>query len=463
MRAEIIRQQFQHGQLDACALAALFARGEITPLAFTEACLAAAQRASAIFITLTPERAREEAAAATLRWQCGAPLSVFDGVPVAWKDLFDVAHTRTTAGSALRQHAPFAGVDAPLVARAARAGMVTLGKTNLSEFAFSGLGLNPTFGTPWLRTPAGSERAPGGSSSGAARAIAEGLVCIALGTDTGGSVRIPAAFSGVVGYRASRGRYEDGGVFPLAASLDTLGPLCRSVRDAQTLDAILCGSAEPPLGAPHFVADTALLDQCDAPVRENGYRALAQLEAAGFRIAYRAVKAMHNALAWIADNGWPGAVEAFQLHADALASPQAEKMDPFVRQRLIDSGRLSPTVLSTFLQHRMQWQRALANELAGAVLITPTVAHTAPLLSPLHDAETFAQTNRATLRLTMPGSLLDMPGVALPSGGADTGLFTSLLFSLPSGEDARLLAAANAAAAVLMPGNPAQCDSVTQP
>lgn len=462
MRAEIVRQQLQHGQLDACAIAALFARGEITPLAFTDACLAAAQRASAIFITLTPERAREEAAAATRRWQRGAPLSAFDGIPVAWKDLFDVAHTRTTAGSALRQHAPLAHQDAPLVARAAQAGMVTLGKTNLSEFAFSGLGLNPTFGTPRLRTADGSEHAPGGSSSGAARAIAEGLVCVALGTDTGGSIRIPAAFSGVVGYRASRGRYDDRGVFPLAASLDTLGPLCRSVRDAQTLDAIWCGP-NAAFAPPHFVADTVLLDQCEAPVRENGYFALAQLEAAGFRVSYRAVTAMHSALAWIADNGWPGAVEAFQLHADVLASPQAEKMDPLVRQRLLDSGRLSPEVLSTFLQHRMQWQHALADELAGAVLITPTVAHTAPLLSPLQDAATFAQTNRATLRLTMPGSLLDMPGVALPSGGAETGLFTSLLLSLPSGEDARLLAAANAAAAVLMPGNPAQRDFVTQP
>ena len=242
MNANTIRLQFQRGQIDACAIAALFARGQLSPLAFTEACLTAAKETQGIFITLTPERARQEAAASTQRWREGAPLSPLDGIPVCWKDLFDIAGTRTTAGSATRLDAPLATHDAGMVARLTQAGMVTIGKTNLSEFAFSGLGINPTFTTPALLATDGEEHVPGGSSSGAARAVAQGVACIAIGTDTAGSVRIPAAFSGVIGFRASRHRYDASGVFPLAASLDTLGPLCRSVRDAYALDVILCGS-----------------------------------------------------------------------------------------------------------------------------------------------------------------------------------------------------------------------------
>ena len=204
MNAETIRQQFQQGKIDACGIAALFAQQQLTPLAFTECCIAAAQQSQGIFISLTAERARQEAAAATARWQQGAPLSALDGIPVAWKDLFDIADTRTTAGSATRNQVPPARADAALVTTLSQAGMVTLGKTNLSEFAFSGLGINAAFGTPLILSESGSQHVPGGSSSGSACAVAQGLACFALGTDTAGSVWIPAAFSGIIGYRASR-------------------------------------------------------------------------------------------------------------------------------------------------------------------------------------------------------------------------------------------------------------------
>lgn len=454
MNAETLRQQFQQGLIDACDIAALFAQQQLTPLAFTECCIAAAQQSEGIFISLTVERARREAAAATLRWQQGTPLSPLDGIPVAWKDLFDMAETRTTAGSATRDAVENAAVDANLVTRLTQAGMVNLGKTNLSEFAFSGLGINAAFGTPLLTSRRGQAHVPGGSSSGSARAVAEGLACFALGTDTAGSVRIPAAFSGITGYRASRKRYDDSGVFPLAASLDTLGPLCRSVRDARALDSILCGETEDGAAVPYFLADTSRFDRADPAVREYGYRALERLEAAGYRVERRPVQAFHHALSWIAEQGWPGAVEAYRLHAAVLKSAAAEKMDPFIRIRLEASGQLSPTVLDEFLRQRAGWQRDLARELAGAVLIAPTVAHTAPLFAPLHDAAAFAHTNSATLRLTMPGSFLDMPGIALPSGQTDDGLFTSLLLSLPTGEDRRLLMAASQVASTVFSPQP---------
>ena len=458
MKAENIRQQFKHGQLDAGDIAKLFAHGEITPLAFTEACLAAAQQTRGIFITLTPERARQEASEATLRWQQGIPRSDLDGLPVVWKDLFDVANTPTTAGSATREDIAPAKADAALVYSLTQAGLITLGKTNLSEFAFSGVGINPAFGTAVLSSRHGTEHVPGGSSSGSARAVAEGLACYAFGTDTAGSVRIPAAFNGIIGYRASRLRYSDEGVFPLATSLDTLGPLCRSVRDAQALDKILCKAQETHFVKPVFIADTSLFDAAEGPVRENGYRCLEQLESGGFRVDRRPVAAFHAALAWIAEHGWPGAVEAFQLHAALLASAAAKKMDPFIRMRLTASAGISPSVLAHFLRERPAWQQAISDELAGAVLITPTVNHTAPLFSALNDPAEFTRINSATLRLTMPGSLLDMPGIALPGGTATNGLFTSLTLSLPRGEDCRLLMAARSAADVLAQGNQTRAD-----
>ena len=465
MNAENIRYQFQLGQLDACDIAALFCQGSLTPSAFIEVCLAAAERSSNIFITLTHERAREEAAASTLRWRQGRPLSALDGIPVVWKDLFDLAGTRTTAGSATRLQVPEASEDAGMVIRLTQAGMVNMGKTNLSEFAFSGLGINPLFGTPVVCSRRSTEHVPGGSSSGSACAVSAGLACFAIGTDTAGSIRIPAAFNGVIGYRASRHRYTDSGVFPLAASLDTLGPLCRSVRDARELDVILCGTTDEAFSTPRFIADPVLLDSADAAVREKGYRCLALLAASGFTVDFRPVHSFHRALAWIAEHGWPGAIEAFRLHADLLNSPAAEKMDPFIRRRLEDSGQLSPSLLDDFLQQRTAWQCAMAAELDGAILVTPTVAHVAPLYQPLiADATAFAKTNIATLRLTMPGSLLDMPGVAFPAGTDTDALYTSLLFSLPAGEDRRLLMAASAVANVLAPRRAAGADfSAVQP
>ena len=159
-----------------------------------------------IFITVTAGRALQEALASRERHRLGAPLGPLDGVPIAWKDLIDVAGAPTTAGSDLHRDNLPADQDAPIVANAAAAGMVTLGKVNLTEFAYSGLGLNPHFGTPTLPHDLKTPRSPGGSSSGSATAVSWGLAPCAIGSDTGGSVRIPAAFNGLVGYKSSEGR-----------------------------------------------------------------------------------------------------------------------------------------------------------------------------------------------------------------------------------------------------------------
>ena len=432
---------------DATSMAEDFASGRNDPVQALEQALEKASKVPAVFISLTAERARREAEAAAARWRAGQPLSVFDGVPLAWKDLFDVAGSITTAGAAYRRHAPAALLDAPSVGLLCRAGMVSVGKTNLSELAYSGLGLNPHFGTPHNPLGADQPRIPGGSSSGSAVAVAANIVPIAMGTDTAGSIRIPAALNGVVGYRSSSRRYSRDGVFPLARTLDSLGPLTRSVRDALAIDDVLHGRAHThrarSLKGQRFVLEHAVLADIEPAVRNNLLRAVEQLKAQGALIEERESPTFQATLDLIKHQGWLGSFEAFALHEALLDSADAEQLDPRVRRRLEAARLLPASQLIALTDARLRLQQQLVDELDGAILITPTVAHVAPALAPLEaDDDLFVHTNLATLRLTMPGSLLDMPGVSLPSGRDAQGLPTGLLLSAPSGEDARLLRAA---------------------
>ncbi|PMY34763.1 amidase [Pseudomonas chlororaphis subsp. aurantiaca] len=443
---------------DATALAEAFALGRTDPVQVLEQALELAEATPHVFISLCPARARREAEAAAARWRDGQPLSLFDGVPLAWKDLFDVAGTITTAAAQVRRDAPPANVDAPSVRQLCRAGLVSLGKTNLSEFAYSGLGLNPHFGTPINPHSDAQPRIPGGSSAGSAVAVAAGIVPIAMGTDTAGSIRIPAAFNGLVGYRATSRRYDRDGVFPLAHSLDSLGPLTRSVRDAWVVDGLLRGG-DPrqlplprPLAGQRFWVDLQVLDDrhTEVAVRANLLVAIERLQLAGAVVVQRPLHGLQVTLQLIQEQGWLGAAEAFALHQPLLDSEYAEQLDPRVRRRLENARQMPASQLLRLYEARRQLQQQVQDELDGALLITPTVAHVAPPLAPLeNDDELFARTNLATLRLTMPGSFLDMPGVALPSGRDAQGLPTGLLLSLPQGEDTQLLATALAVEAAL--------------
>ncbi|WP_338510186.1 amidase [Pseudomonas poae] len=436
---------------DATSMAEDFASGRNDPVQALEQALEKAAHSPSVFISLSAERARREAEAAAARWRAGQPLSRLDGVPLAWKDLFDVAGSVTTAGAAYRRHAPAALLDAPMVGLLCRAGMVSLGKTNLSELAYSGLGLNPHFGTPHNPHGLDQARIPGGSSSGSGVAVAAGIVPIAMGTDTAGSIRIPAALNGVVGYRSSSRRYSRDGVFPLAHTLDSLGPLTRSVRDALTLDDILHGRTQQH-DARSLKGQRFVLAQQDVEpaVGNNLLRAVEQLKARGALIEERECPTFQAALNLIKHYGWLGAFEAFALHQALLDSPDAEQLDPRVRRRLEAARALPASQLIHLTDARRQLQQQLLDDLDGAILITPTVAHVAPPLAALEaDEALFVDTNLATLRLTMPGSLLDMPGVNLPSGRDARGLPTGLLLNAPSGEDARLLRAALSVECVL--------------
>ena len=311
----------------AAGIALAYRSGEARPVELTECVLEriAKSRGDNVFITVSAARARAEAKKAQGRYEVGAPLSPLDGVPIAWKDLFDVAGTPTTAGSKLLGGGPAKSVDHSAVANATAAGMVSVGKLNMSELAYSGLGLNPHYGTPVNPNDRKTLRSPGGSSSGSGAAVAARLVPCAIGSDTGGSVRIPAAFNGVVGYKTSTGRIASSGLVPLAATYDTIGPLARSVEDCVLLDMVLRGAVTTPVHRSELSSLTVLvprnvvLDDVDEAVAANFERSLRALSDAGVSVRRARVEALDEILEMNAAYGTLTAAEARAVAARDLA------------------------------------------------------------------------------------------------------------------------------------------------
>jgi aspartyl-tRNA(Asn)/glutamyl-tRNA(Gln) amidotransferase subunit A len=432
--------------MDALALGRRLAAGELDPVAVCAEALERARSTTAVFTSVTEERALREARASAARLRDGTPSGPLDGVPIVWKDLIDVEGAVTTAGSALRRDAAPATADAPIVARLAAAGMVCVGKTNLTELAYSGLGLNPHFGTP--PNPCAPARIPGGSSSGSAVAVAAGVVPCAIGTDTSGSIRVPAAFCGIVGFKPTAARIDRAGVVPLAPTLDSVGPLATTVSDLVALDAALRGeaprnlkSASPSLGSLRLVVpEGELVDDVEPAVADRFAAALTALSEAGAAIERRPLRSVDDARSLLERHGNLVAHEAWRVHRDLLDGPDAARLDRRVLRRLRDGRALPASDYDALLRERPRLQAALAAELDGALALWPTVAHAAPELAPLErDDELFAGANLRTLRSTMPASFLDMPGIALPVGGA---LPVGVLLSGPPEADDRVLAAA---------------------
>jgi aspartyl-tRNA(Asn)/glutamyl-tRNA(Gln) amidotransferase subunit A len=337
--------------------------------------------------------------------------------------------------------------DAVVVQRLKAAGMVTVGRVGMTEFAFSGLGLNPHYGTP--RNPYGGDEAriPGGSSSGSAVAVARGLVPISIGTDTGGSVRIPAAFNGIVGYKASYGRYPMDGVFPLAVSLDSLGVLCRTVADAVVVDAAMRGrfASEVDRVAPKdvrlVVPTNVVFDDAEAAVIECFEAAIKRLAAVGMSVERRAIPALDAVIALGASRGALATAETYALHAARVAGPDAAKMDRRVAERIRGGAAISTVDFIAIRDARARLIAELRRDLgARTMLAFPTVAHVAPALKPLEsDDQLYVRTNALTLRNTMLGNFLEFCGVSLPCGTDDRGLPVGFLLSAAGGLDAELL------------------------
>lgn len=334
-----------------------------------------------------------------------------------------------------------------MVRRLQAAGIVSVGRVGMTEFAFSGLGLNPHFGTP--RNPHGRDavRIPGGSSSGSAAAVARGLVPVSIGTDTGGSVRIPAAFNGIVGYKATYGRYPMDGAFPLAASLDSLGVLCRTVADAVIVDAAMRGQVasevtrRAPNGIRIVVPTNVVFEDAEPAVLECFEATLGRLSDVGLAVERRSLPSLDAVLDLAVRRGALVAAEAYALHAERLGGPDAGEIDPRVANRMRGGAAIS---MVDFIAIRDTRARLIAQgrrELGANTLIAyPTVAHVAPLLKPLEaDDALYVQTNARTLRNTMLGNFLGWCGVSLPCGVDGQGLPVGFLLSAMGGMDEELL------------------------
>lgn len=428
------------------SIAQRLADGETDAEILVDEALSRARKTKNVFTSLFDTTARIEASASVVRRKRGESLGPLDGIPIAIKDLLDVKGRQTLAGSLTRTGIDAAKFDAPVVLALRKQGMIPLGKTNLSEFAFSGLGLNPHFGTPFPDFPNTEARVPGGSSSGSAVAVQRNVVAAAIGTDTGGSVRVPAAFNGLVGFKGSSGRYDLRGVHALAPTLDSLGPIAHTADDCAMLDAAMRGvrntTSAIQLAKIRLVADTALLEDpgLQPEVRDNLLAMLNCLRDAGAKVEFRAVPAVARVREVISQLGWLGAVEAWGQLKDIMEGAGGQAIDRRIRARLVAASQIHDDIARQMREARDTLMPLMRLDLDGAVLVLPTVKHVAPLLGPIEeDDDMFAASNASTLANTMIGSFLDMPGIAIPSGTGEAGLPTSALFALPRGNDDAVL------------------------
>lgn len=368
-------------------------------------------------LTLYEQAARAAADASDARRKAGVSLGPLDGVVVSIKDLFDVKGEPTRAASKTLADAAPATEDAPIVQRLRAAGAIIVAKTNMSEFAFSGVGANPHFGTPG--NPADRARVPGGSSSGAAVAAADHMCDISIGSDTGGSTRIPAALCGIVGYKPSKYRVPTEGAFPLSFSLDSIGPLARSVTDCALADAAMAGE-EPRAPEPAPIAGLRLgylrsksLLTPDATVAAAWEKAVSALGKAGARIADRDVPLVED---MIAANGTGGLVapEAYFIHRERLKARGAD-VDPYVRLRLERGANMSASDYVALCQTRIELVRAMDAQMRDIdAFIMPTTPIVAPRLDEVATSETFAKKNMALLSYTSIFNFFDLCAISLP-------------------------------------------------
>lgn len=398
-------------------------------------------------LTVYADTARKAADAADARKKSGGTLGPLDGAILTIKDLFDVKGEVTRAGSkVLASRGKPATSDAAIVTRLRDAGAVIAAKTNMTEFAYSGLGANPHFGTPG--NPADRKRVPGGSSSGAAVAAGDGMCEIAIGTDTGGSTRIPAAFCGVVGYKPTVKRVPREGAFPLSYSLDSIGPIARSVADCANADAVLAGETPSPLKPPvlkdvraGFVQGYPI-EGLDETVGKAYPQALTKLAAhwkSGADITLKALDVMHA----VNNRGGVAPPEAYSVHRTLLAEA-GEGVDPNVRMRLLRSENVNA---ADYIQNLREREKGIAQMDAVFdkidVLVMPTVQIVAPTIDEVSTTDNFTRRNVQALMNTSIWNFFDTCAISLPIRLGNA-LPCGLMLVGRHGDDRRLLAIAAA-------------------
>ena len=438
----------QWHEMTAMALGAGIAAGTIDPIDLAEHFLARIAELDPdhlIFIRMDPTRTRAEAMAARERAKAGIRRGPLDGVPVSWKDLVDVAGMETTmAARALAGRVPER--DAPLLARATNAGTVFLGKTNMTEFAFSGLGINTTHGTPPNARDAKTPRIPGGSSSGAGVAVASGLGPIGIGSDTGGSVRIPASVNGVVGLKTTIGALDTTGVLPLSPLLDTIGPLTADVADAAAMWSVLSGTPMADLGGAGLkgrllvAVDAPLWRDVDPGVDRACRAAVTKLEAAGARVVWSDVPELAEAMAAMISMGGLVTADAWACWGD-LVEGNPGAIYKYMLPRFQSGTKQTGYGLLRLMRRLDELSASLARKLAGCdAMIAPTVPISPPAIADLVDDEAaYTRANLGTLRNTTPGNLTRVCALTLPCGTDDNGLPAGLMLMQRGHQEGALL------------------------
>ncbi len=391
-------------------------------------------------LTVYRDAAKAAAEAADARARHGISLGPLDGVIVSIKDLFDVAGEVTRAGSKLlaEEEAP-ASTDAPVVQRLRAAGAVIVAKTNMSEFAFTGVGMNPHYGTPG--NPADRARVPGGSSSGGVVAAADGMCEIAIGTDTGGSTRIPASVCGIVGYKPSAWRIPTTGAFPLSQTMDSIGPMATSVAACARADAVMAGDAFSPLEAAPLaglrigIAQGMPLDKLDETVAKGFAAGLDALRRAGAHLTDHALPLLDDQ-ARVNGRGGVQPPEAFSVHRDRL-DRRGELVDPNVRARLERARTISAADYIAMLNERNALVRRMDAQLADLdVLVMPTTPIVAPTIAEMSAQDVFARKNAMLLRNTSIWNFFNACAISLPL--PSDGLPCGLMLVARNGHDHRL-------------------------
>lgn len=424
------------------------ARGETTREALVAGVLEAAALPSAksVFTKMYPEAAIAAARAADAAHQAGIVQPALAGLPVSIKDLYGVAGETTMAGSVVCEGEPPQKVDAPVVARLRAAGSAIVGKTNMTEFAFSGIGINPHYGTPVNPTDPKVARVPGGSSSGAGVSVALGLSVAGLGSDTGGSIRIPAALCGIVGFKSTQNRVPLEGALELSRGLDTVCAMTRSVQDCITVDAVLSGSMLPIRrrsieGLRLAVPQTVVLDGLDNTVAQAFDRSLSILSEAGAQI----IEIPLTEFADIPKVNAPGGlspIEAYAVHHERLARAQ-DRFDHRVAARMMMGATVTAQQYIALLDKRRAWIASVERAIEGYdALLCPTVPTVAPEIEKLLASdEAFFKANGQMLRNTFTINLLDGCSYSLPCH-REGELPVGLMLSSVHGDDARLSAVA---------------------
>lgn len=402
------------------------AAGNIDPVDLTEVYLAAIDAhplTYRIYTIVTHDRARSEAAAASARATSGQRRSPLDGVPVSWKDLFDSAGITTQAGTRL-MNGRVPNADAEVLRAATAAGLVCLGKTHLSEIAFSGLGYNPMMETPPCVNDA--DAVPGGSSSGAAASVGFGLAAAAVGSDTGGSVRIPAAWNDLVGLKTTHGRVSLDGVVPLCLTFDTVGPLCRSVEDAGLMLAALegtksCDTAPASLKGRRFaILDTIAMDDLrDAP-RDAFADAVENLKAAGATVVHITFPEMDDAFAMA---GPLYCADAYGMWKDMVEAAPV-KMFAQILER-VRAGR--DVLAADYVAHWIRLREIRENYAKATSGYDAVIMPTAPILPPNlarlnSDPDYYRVENLLALRNTRVGNLMGSASLTIPTSAPSCGI-----------------------------------------